>query len=102
MYRNIFIFLSLPCVAVLAVPLYHVASVYAHCVHDKDETPESPMLFVQFQRHLILLSVLSGENVMEIVTNLHTDVACSFITQHRRLTRMPLNICTFSVFEMFY
>lgn len=44
-------FLSLPCVAVLAVPLYHIASVYARCVHDKDETSESPMLYVKFQRH---------------------------------------------------
>jgi hypothetical protein len=82
-------------VAVLAVPLYHVASVYARCVHDKDETSESTMFYVQFQRKSILLSVLSGENFLEIVTNLHTDVACSFITQHRRLTRMPLNIRTF-------
>jgi len=57
------------------------------------------MLFVQFQRQSILLSVLSGENFMEIVANFHTHVACSFITQHRRMTRMPLNICTFSVFE---
>jgi hypothetical protein len=95
MYRNIFTFLSLPYVTVLAVPLYHVASVYAQCVHDKDETLESPMFYVQFQRQSILLSMLSGENFMAIVTNLHTDVACSFITQHRRLTRMPLNICTF-------
>jgi len=100
MYRNIFTFLSLQCVAVLAVPLYHFASVYAWCVHAKDETPESPMLFVQFQRQSILLSVLSGENCMEIVANFHTHVICSFITQHR-LTTMPLNICTFSVFESF-
>jgi hypothetical protein len=102
MYRNIFTFVSLPCVAVLAVSLYHVASVYARCLHANDETPESPVFYVQFQRQSILLSMLSGQNFMEIVTNFHTDVTCSFITQHRRLTRIPLNICTFSVFEMFY
>jgi hypothetical protein len=46
MYRNIFTCLSLPCVAVLAVPLYQVASVYAQCIHEKDESSESPMLYV--------------------------------------------------------
>jgi len=51
-------FLSLPCVAVLAVPLYHIASVYARCVHDKDETSESPMLYVKFQRHFCWLCCL--------------------------------------------
>jgi len=38
---------------------------------------------------------------MEIVANFHTRVTCSFITQHRRLTTMPLNICTLSIFESF-
>jgi hypothetical protein len=94
--------MSLPCVAVLAVSLYRVASVYARCLHAKDETPASPVFYVQFQRQSILLSMLSGENFMEIVTKFHTDVACSFITEHRRLTIIPINICTFSVFEMFY
>jgi len=46
MYRNIFTFLSLPCVAVLAVPLYHVASVYARCVHAKYETPQNLQCFL--------------------------------------------------------
>jgi hypothetical protein len=86
-------FLSLPCVAVLDVTLYQLASIYAHCIHEMDESSESPMLYVQFQIQSVKLSMLSLGNFMENVTNLHTDVAHNLITQHG--TRMPLNICTF-------
>jgi len=37
--------MSLPCVAILAVSLYHVASVYAQCLHANAETPESPVFY---------------------------------------------------------